>query len=392
MNKVVVIGMAMLVLAITACGGNNPEEQKERLTQLETDSSKAYREDGDTEKALRLARDALKLAAKMRQAGLVDEDEVAELENKVELYTSIIAAGPEEGAKLKALEAYNRSASSKNDTAVLEGDYMVSQRKVDRSTTIAIIRGYVGSGGDITIPSTIQNLPVREVYMNPLKNQQVTFEYEHFDPESNTMKAESETLEANTTITSVVIPDGVEKIGGFTGCTALRSVTIPDSVDRIDNFAFQGCTSLSSVSIPRRVRAIPIAAFQYCTSLASVDIKHLEYGIEDSAFEDCVSLASFPIQQGSLRSCSGIGNRAFRGCASLTSVYITRTIRWIGDLAFADCTSLETVDIKPYKGDADDERVGRGYKDWVGYGFANCPRLSPESREAIRADGYEDSF
>ena len=54
-------------------------------------------------------------------------------------------------------------------------------------------------------------------------------------------------------ITSVVIPDSVKKIGvkAFRGCKSLSSVVIPSSVTEIGKGAFYGCKSLASVVIER---------------------------------------------------------------------------------------------------------------------------------------------
>ena len=52
-----------------------------------------------------------------------------------------------------------------------------------------------------------------------------------------------------TSLTSVVIPEGVTDIGEsvFENCTSLTSVVIPEGVTSIGAFAFCDCTSLTSV-------------------------------------------------------------------------------------------------------------------------------------------------
>jgi len=79
---------------------------------------------------------------------------------------------------------------------------------------------YVGSGGDIIIPTEVKSIGA-EVFKN------------------------------NTDITSVVIPTSVESIGtsAFSGCTALASVIIPESVNQIENYVFLGCTNLQDINV-----------------------------------------------------------------------------------------------------------------------------------------------
>jgi TonB family protein len=77
-----------------------------------------------------------------------------------------------------------------------------------------------------------------------------------------------------SSLTSVVIPNGVRSIGGraFQDCKALYSVTIPSSVVSIGWEAFLGCSSLLSIIIPESVTEIGDCAFHDCSSLISVAI------------------------------------------------------------------------------------------------------------------------
>ncbi len=65
-------------------------------------------------------------------------------------------------------------------------------------------------------------------------------------------------FEGCSSLTSVVIPDGVTNIGdhAFEGCNSLTSVVIPESVTNIGDYAFNGCGSLTSVIIPDGVTAM----------------------------------------------------------------------------------------------------------------------------------------
>jgi len=130
------------------------------------------------------------------------------------------------------------------------------------------ITGYTGSGGAVTIPSTINGLPVTSIG------------YDAFD--------------SCTSLTSVTIPNSVTNIGidAFYNCLSLTSVTIPNSVISIGDYTFADCTSLTSVTIPNSVTSIGNCAFIDCTSLTSVTIGNSVTSIGTYAFYNCTSLTS----------------------------------------------------------------------------------------------------
>ena len=187
--------------------------------------------------------------------------------------------------------------------------------------------------------------------------------------------------ECYSSITSVVINDGITSIGGyaFRGCSSLTSVTIPDSVTSIGEWAFSGCSKIKVVYyngniaswlgidfggncsnpctngsnlyfkgelvtnavIPDSVTSIGDYAFYNCSSLTSVTIPHGVTSIGDSAFSGCSSLTSVTIPD----SVTSIGYYAFYGCSSLTSVTIPDSVTSIGYAAFRGCSSLTSVTI-----------------------------------------------
>jgi formylglycine-generating enzyme required for sulfatase activity len=110
------------------------------------------------------------------------------------------------------------------------------------------ITGYTGSGGAVTIPSTINGLPVTSI---------------------------GEGTFAWTGLTSVTIPNSVTVISGwaFEYCTSLASVTVGNSVTYIDDLAFNQCTGLTNVTIGNSVTGIGGMAFDSCTNLAGVYFK-----------------------------------------------------------------------------------------------------------------------
>ena len=144
-----------------------------------------------------------------------------------------------------------------------------------------------------------------------------------------------------STLTSVVIPDGVEEIsaGQFENCATLTSVVIPDSVKKIGDRAFAGCSALKTVVIPDGVALIGAGSFQGCSSLMEIFIPGSVKKIRRRAFADCSSLLSVVLADG----VKIIDIYAFLRCVSLRRVVISRSVMEIGDLAFWGCSLLTRV-------------------------------------------------
>ena len=144
-------------------------------------------------------------------------------------------------------------------------------------------------------------------------------------------------------LASVTIPDGVKTIGSdaFFGCGGLTSVVIPDSVETIGNSAFGDCSGLASVTIPAGVKDFGEFVFYMCKGLTSVTLKDGCAAIPGFMFCDCKSLVSIEIPD-SVRS---IGVRAFWACSSLASVEVPDGVTSIGTEAFGDCENLVSVTI-----------------------------------------------
>ena len=88
----------------------------------------------------------------------------------------------------------------------------------------------------------------------------------------NTVVAIEESAFANSTISSVTIPNSVKTIGSwaFSGCENLRTVTLPASVTEIGEGVFEVCTKLTSVRIPASVKTIQKWTFAECEALTDV--------------------------------------------------------------------------------------------------------------------------
>lgn len=92
--------------------------------------------------------------------------------------------------------------------------------------------------------------------------------------------------ESRQSITSIVIEEGVERIGeyAFGDCKNVTSVTIPEGMREIGEHAFYRCSNLTSVTIPEGVRIIGEWAFDSCSNLTTVALPESIKEIELCAF------------------------------------------------------------------------------------------------------------
>ena len=191
-------------------------------------------------------------------------------------------------------------------------------------------------------------------------------------------------LFGSETTESVVLPEGIQRIGAsaFCNCRKLKEIVILATVRMIDSSAFENCSSLRRISIPNDVRLgenvfrgcsglrevvigdnvlggmgafiactslvrIEIGAgsnvansmFANCPALTHVELKGMTTLIDEYAFCDCISLTEicFPVGLKSL------GGAAFRGCSALVRVGMVDSLSYIGTNAFEDCKRLVEV-------------------------------------------------
>jgi len=184
---------------------------------------------------------------------------------------------------------------SRNDDSIIYEepfDYTVSN---DKTTIIRCVD--FGLGGDIVIPETLGGYPVTAIGNRAFQN--------------------------STSITGVVIPDGVTSIGdeAFSGCTSLTGVVIPNSVTYIGSGAFSGCTSLPGIS---------------------VGANNPNYLSEDGVLfnENKTTLIQYPAGKLDLAydvpgGVTSIDKGAFFNCKSLTGIVIPNSVKSIGSAAFS---------------------------------------------------------
>ena len=173
--------------------------------------------------------------------------------------------------------------------------------------------------GDIEIPAKINGVEVKALGENLFKN--------------------------NKTITSVIIPEGIENIAfsAFEGCSNLKTVTFlgTDSSDPL-TFGiniFKDCTALNSISLPANATAITTSMFEGCTSLIQLPIHGVLDHIGTSAFKNCVQLAAISLPEG----VKSIESNAFENCQSLIAISFPSTLTKISEEAFKNCSQIVSL-------------------------------------------------
>lgn len=78
---------------------------------------------------------------------------------------------------------------------------------------------------------------------------------------------------ANSGKTVSAIGNVTGTTGAFEGCTSITAVVIPDGVTEIQDNAFYDCTSLETVTIPSSVTLLRNCAFCDCPNLRAVYFK-----------------------------------------------------------------------------------------------------------------------
>ena len=173
--------------------------------------------------------------------------------------------------------------------------------------------------GDIEIPAKINGIEVKALGESLFKN--------------------------NKTITSVIIPEGIENIAfsAFEGCSKLKTVTFLGT-DNSEPLTFginvfKDCTSLNSISLPANATAITTSMFEGCTSLIQLPIDGALDHIGTSAFKNCIQLAAISLPEG----VKSIESNAFENCQSLVAISFPSTLTKISEEAFKNCNQIVSL-------------------------------------------------
>ncbi|MCM1289891.1 MAG: leucine-rich repeat protein [Corallococcus sp.] len=204
----------------------------------------------------------------------------------------------------------------------------------------------------------------------------------------------------NNTVTSLVIPEGVEEIRKYAfynsdklidgvvssiNDSVLTSVKLPTTLKKIEEYAFYNnqnlqdvnlrdvdivsdyafyncrslnCNNLGGINL-KNINVIGTNAFANCTSLTSIDLSNLRRS-GASAFKGCTKLTKVVlgdytrVAESMFEGCTALSDlskinsdvipdKAFLNCYSLPSVQFKNDLTYLGNRAFGNCRSLSTV-------------------------------------------------
>ncbi len=209
------------------------------------------------------------------------------------------------------------------------------------------ITGYYGPGGAVTIPATINGLPVTRIGLpGPAVLAVPTI------LPGVTLVSRAGNWPG---VTSVTIPHGVLSLGptAFWECLSLTNASLPDSVTNLPAPPFGDCPALISITVdknnPDYSSAGGVLFNQRQTALVqcpealpgSCTIPNSVTSIGIGAFNGCTGLTNITLP-GSLTT---IGSGAFSGCGKLTKVTIPKGVTSIGTGAFGSCTALTAITV-----------------------------------------------
>ena len=239
----------------------------------------------------------------------------------------------------------------------------------------ATVRGYVQDNHDVVVPS--------KVTANG-NDYSVTYVYQA-------------AFASNRNLTSVVLPESVDKLDSFTFSSCpklhtailkcnlktlgwgmfemsrnLKHVELPATLESVKSEIFSFCFGLQSVTFPNGVKTMGTYIFRECEALESVTLSDSLTAIEDGTFFGCENLSSIELPN----SVTELKKKSFDGCTSLATLTIGTGLNSVAIDALASCKNITTVnvgwtDVPPAFGDIFHANVFANATLCVPYGTSN---------------------
>jgi len=156
---------------------------------------------------------------------------------------------------------------------------------------------------------------------------------------------------------------------------AITSIVVPNSVEIIGGFAFYAIDELTSVTLPDELKAIPLEAFFNCKKLSKVNLPTSLEEIYSNAYAGCNELTDLVIP------------------ASLNDVKFTsEQARWQainGGLTILRALGIDVLGKKVVDGSSDEIVIAIAPNNGA---FGGCGKLPLAIRSKLQGWGYTDSF
>ena len=221
-------------------------------------------------------------------------------------------------------------------------------------------RGIVQGNNEVSIPSTYKNKPVLAIGEKAFANTTITKVTIPYGIESIKTKAfynavNITTIEIPSTVyeirgdafaymsslTYISLPEGLKEIrgGAFAYDYNLTNVKLPNSLEYLGGSAFSHCSSITEMTIPSKITEINGETFAYMTSLRTINLHEGITYIHGEVFMGDTSLNNVKLPS----KITEIKGSTFENCSSLTSIEIPEGVTRIGGHAFYGCSSLSYV-------------------------------------------------
>lgn len=212
--------------------------------------------------------------------------------------------------------------------------------KVQEDKTV-VIRDFEGWGEHLTVPDTLDGLPVSACGKEAFYHKAVG---------------------------DIVLQEGMKELRGRSFYQAqMESVELPDDLAEVGKEAFRGCKNLTLLDLPSKLQSVGSNAFYKTPWFASLlpDEQGLLI-VANTLLDGTAAQGTVQIPADVL--C--IAQAAFQKNKTIKGVEIPETVTAIPGNAFAQCSSLAAI------------AIPTGVKDFGGYAFAGTPWLDKQIKNS----------
>ena len=221
-----------------------------------------------------------------------------------------------------------------DDPTVIVGDLVFYPNDINEASSY-YVKEYIGTGGAVTIPATVNGKPVTKIY--------------------------TEVFCERSDVTSVTLPEGLQYIGNkaFYG-TGITSLSLPNSITGVGDGTFAACPSLTSISIGSGSLTVGASPFSKCPNLASITVAEGNTSLKavgdvllSYSGTELYVCAPKGATTGNYSVPSGVkfvNDNAFAYCNQLTGITFPSSMVSSDDDLFVGCENLRYVDFSQCNG------------------------------------------